>query len=295
MARPIWNGTISFGLLNVPVQLYSGERSVDLHFRLLDSRDKNPVRYERVNIETGEEVPWKEVVKGFEYAKGNYVVIDEDEIRKEAPESTETVEIEAFVDRTAINPMYFEKPYYLVPNKKAEKGYVLLREVLSKTDKVGIARVVIRTRQYLAALMPLENALILNLMRFPQEIVQPEEFSLPSGNAKSYRVSPKEMEMASQLLESMTVKWNPDDYEDEFRGRLRKLIDDHVARQTGKKVKPSKTPAAATPQAATNVVDFMALLKRSLEKKGESNETGARSRKAATPEKRSRSTKRKAS
>lgn len=294
MARPIWNGTISFGLLNIPVQLYSGERSVDLHFRLLDSRDKNPVRYERVNVETGEEVPWKEIVKGFEYSKGSYVVVDEDDIRKQAPEATEAVEIEAFVDRAEINPMYFEKPYYLVPGKKAEKGYVLLREVLSKTDKVGIARVVIRTRQYLAAMMPLGDALILNLMRFPQELVKADEFSLPSGTAKSYRVTPKEVEMASQLLESMTVKWNPEDYADEFRARLRKLIDEHVAKQTGKKVKPSKMPTLETPHATTNVVDFMSLLKRSLEKKGGA-ENVSKGKKAAAPAKRAKSAKRKAS
>jgi DNA end-binding protein Ku len=183
MARPIWNGTISFGLLNIPVQLYSAERSVDLHFRMLDSRDKAPVRYERINSETGEEVPWKEIVKGFEYSKGNYVVIDEKEIRKAAPESTETVEIEAFVERDAIDPMYFERPYHLVPGKKAEKGYVLLREVLEKTGRIGIARVVIRTRQYLAALLPLDNALVLDVMRFPQEIVQPDEMSLPAGSS----------------------------------------------------------------------------------------------------------------
>jgi DNA end-binding protein Ku len=294
MARPIWNGTISFGLLNVPVQLYSGERSVDLHFRLLDSRDKSPVRYERINVETGEEVPWKEVVKGFEYAKGSYVVVDEDEIRKEAPESTETVEIEAFVSRDEIDPTYFEKPYYLVPGKKAEKGYVLLRETLGKTGKVGIARVVIRTRQYLAAMMPQGDALVLNLMRFPQELVKPDEFTLPSGNAKSYRVTPKEVEMASQLVDSMTVKWKPEDYTDEFRGRLRKLIDVQVARQTGKKVKASKTATPTHPQASTNVVDFMALLKRSLDKKGQ-GKSGEPARKAPVAAKRSRSTKRKAS
>jgi len=293
MARPIWNGTISFGLLNIPVQLYSGERSVDLHFRLLDSRDNNPVRYERVNVETGEEVPWKEIVKGFEYSKGSYVVIDEAEIRKEAPEATEAVEIEAFVDRAAINPMYFEKPYYLVPGKKAEKGYVLLREVLSKTDKVGIARVVIRTRQYLAAMLPVGDALVLNLMRFPQEIVKSDEFNLPSGTAKSYRVTPKEVEMASQLLDSMTVKWNPEDYADEFRARLRKLIDERVAKQTGKKVKASKAPVAAAPHATTNVVDFMSLLKRSLDKNGGDEASGAR--KLAAPTKRTKSAKRKAS
>lgn len=293
MARPIWNGTISFGLLNIPVQLYSGERSVDLHFRLLDSRDNNPVRYERVNVETGEEVPWKEIVKGFEYSKGSYVVIDEAEIRKEAPEATEAVEIEAFVARADINPMYFEKPYYLVPGKKAEKGYVLLREVLSKTDKVGIARVVIRTRQYLAAMLPVGDALVLNLMRFPQEIVKADEFNLPSGTAKSYRVTPKEVEMASQLLDSMTVKWNPEDYADEFRARLRKLIDARVAQQTGKKVKASKAPTAEAPHATTNVVDFMALLKRSLDKKG--GDAAGSGRKPAASAKRAKSAKRRAS
>jgi DNA end-binding protein Ku len=268
MARPIWNGTISFGLLNVPVQLHSGERSVDLHFRMLDSRDNSPVRYERVNSETGEEVPWKEIVKGFEYSKGSYVVIDEEDIRKAAPESTETVEIEAFVDRDEIDPMYFEKPYYLVPTKKAEKGYVLLREVLAKTGKVGISRVVIRTRQYLAALSPRGDALMLDLMRFPQEIVKADEFTLPKGTSKSYRVSPAELGMATQLIEAMTKKWDPDDYKDEFRAQLRKIIDEQIARQKGKKVREHKTDEAAPAEATTNVVDFMELLKRSLDKDG---------------------------
>jgi DNA end-binding protein Ku len=282
MARPIWNGTISFGLLNIPVQLYSGERTVDLHFRMLDSRDNSPVRYERVNSETGEEVPWKEIVKGFEYSKGSYVVIDEEDIRKAAPESTESVDIEAFVEREQIDPMFFEKPYYLVPTKKAEKGYVLLREVLAKTGKVGIARVVIRTRQYLAALSPRGDALMLDLMRFPQEIVKADEFTLPTGNSKSYRVTPQELGMATQLIESMSKRWDPDDYKDEFRAQLRKIIDEQIARQTGKKVRAHKKAEAAPAAASTNVVDFMELLKRSLDKGG---------RKAAAKEKRSRKSK----
>ncbi|HKU15453.1 MAG TPA: Ku protein [Steroidobacteraceae bacterium] len=286
MARPIWNGTISFGLLNVPVQLYSGERSVDLHFRMLDSRDKSPVRYERVNSETGEEVPWKEIVKGFEYSKGSYVVIDEEEIRKAAPESTETVEIEAFVQREQIDPMYFEKPYYLVPAKKAEKGYVLLREVLAKTGKVGISRVVIRTRQYLAALSPRGDALMLDLMRFPQEIVKADEFTLPTGNSKSYRVTPQEVAMATQLIESMSKQWNPDDYRDEFRAQLRKIIDEQIAKQSGKKVRARKSEEAASAAATTNVVDFMELLKRSLEKGGKGS--GSAQPQRAAKEKRSR-------
>jgi DNA end-binding protein Ku len=291
MARPIWNGTISFGLLNVPVQLYSGERSVDLHFRMLDSRDNSPVRYERVNSETGEEVPWKEIVKGFEYSKGSYVVIDEEDIRKAAPEATESVEIEAFVERAEIDPMYFEKPYYLVPGKKAEKGYVLLREVLAKTGKVGIARVVIRTRQYLAALSPRGDALMVDLMRFPQEIVKADEFTLPKGNSKSYRVTPQEVAMATQLIEAMTKKWDPDDYKDQFRAQLRKIIDEQVARQSGKKVRAHKTEDTEPAEATTNVVDFMELLKKSLEKGGKpGGRTAARktARKAPTRERRSR-------
>ncbi len=161
MAKPIWNGAISFGLLNVPVQIYSGERTVDLHFRMLDSRDRKPIRYERVNADTGEEVAWKDIVKAFEYKKGSYVVIPEQELRAAAPEATETVAIEVFVDRDAISPTYFEKPYILVPGKRAEKGYVLLRETLKKTGRVGIGKVVIRTRQYLCALMPQDHALLL--------------------------------------------------------------------------------------------------------------------------------------
>ena len=147
MPRPIWSGAISFGLLNVPVQLYTAERTVDLKFHMIDNRNKKRIRYERVNAETGEEVPWKQIVKAFEYSKGHYVVIDEDDIRKAAPEVTETVEIETFVKRESIDSFYFEKPYYLVPGKRAEKGYVLLRELLKKTGRVGIARVVIRTRR----------------------------------------------------------------------------------------------------------------------------------------------------
>jgi DNA end-binding protein Ku len=291
MARPIWNGNISFGLLNIPVQLFSGERSVDLHFRMLDNRDKRPVRYERVNADTGEEVPWADIVKAFEYDKGSYVVIDEEDIRKAAPEATETVEIETFVDRESIDPRYFEKPYYLVPAAKAEKGYVLLREILKRKRKIGIAKVVIRTRQYLAALMPHEDALILLLMRFCQELVPADEFKLPGGTLSQYRLTPKELEMGEQLIESMTAKWNPQDYQDDFRSRLHEIIEARVAKQSGKKV---RLPEAArhTKPAASNVVDFTALLQRSLA--GKSGEGAAarkrpadRTAKPSAPEKRS--------
>ena len=147
MARPIWTGSLSFGLLNIPVSLMSGERRTDLSFRMLDSRDKKPIRFERVNADTGEEVPWKDIVKAFEYDKGSYVVIEKEDIAAAAPESHESVDVETFVDAASINLRYFEKPYVLVPGKKAEKGYVLLRETLKNSGKVGIARVGIRTRE----------------------------------------------------------------------------------------------------------------------------------------------------
>ena len=224
MARPIWTGTLSFGLLNVPVSLMPGERKVDLHFRMLDARDRKPIRYERVNAETGEEVPWKDVVKAFEYDKGSYVVVEEEDIRSAAPESHETVEVEAFVDAAAIEPQYFEKPYVLVPARKAEKGYVLLREVLGSTKQAGIARVVIRTREYLAAVLPQGDALVLLLLRYPQELVDPADYKLPEGKPAAYRISAKEMEMARQLIASMSADWAPTDYHDEFRARLQDVI-----------------------------------------------------------------------
>lgn len=262
MARAIWNGTLSFGLLNVPIQLMSGERRTDLSFRMLDSRNNKPVRYERVNSDTGAEVPWKDIVKAYEYDKGSYVVLDEADIKAAAPESHETVEIEAFVDADAISPAYYEKPYILVPGKKAEKGYVLLRETLSKTAKIGIARVVIRTREYLAAVMPQEEALIMVLLRYPQEVVDVHDFNMPAGGTSEYRVTGKELEMAQQLIESMAGEWKPEDYKDEFRARLHKVIEKRL-KQKGV-VEAPEAESHLPENAATNVVDFMALLKQSI-------------------------------
>lgn len=268
MARPIWTGNLSFGLLNVPVSLMSGTRSNDLSFRMLDARDRKPIRFERVNAETGEEVPWKDIIKAFEYDKGSYVVIEKDDIASAAPETHESVEIEAFVDRDAIDIRFFEKPYILVPGKKAEKGYVLLRETLVKAKKIGVARVVIRTREYLSGVMPLGDALVLMMMRYPQELVDPSEYNLPKGKSGDYRVTAKEIEMATQLVDSMATKWNPEDYHDEFRARLSDIIRKRI-KQKGKTTKVLDEPEEAQEGAATNVVDFVALLQKSLGKKGE--------------------------
>ena len=265
MARPIWTGTLSFGLLNVPVSLMSGERNVDLHFRMLDSRDRKPIRFERVNADTGEEVPWKDIVKAYEYDKGSYVVLEEDDIRSAAPESHEAVQVETFVDAGTIDPRYYEKPYLLVPAKKAEKGYVLLRETLRSTGKVGIARVVVRTREYLCAVMPHGDALVLMILRYPQELVDPEDYKLPSGSLSEYRINSKETAMAEQLIESMSGEWKPDEYHDEFRERLHTLLKKRIKAKGGTtKVEEEPVPREDD---ATNVVDFMSLLQKSLDAK----------------------------
>src|SRR5690606_34378414 len=183
-----------------------------------------PIRFERVNADTGEEVPWKDIVKAFEYDKGSYVVVEKEDIASAAPQAHESVDVEAFVDRDEIGIRFFEKPYILVPGKKAEKGYVLLRETLKSTGKVGVARVVIRTRQYLCAVVPEDDALVLMMLRYPQELVEPDDYRLPTGKPADYRIAPKEMEMARALIMSMASSWTPEAYHDEFRTRLEAII-----------------------------------------------------------------------
>jgi len=281
MARPIWSGTLSFGLLNIPVQLMPGTRGTDLSFRMLDARDKSPIRYERINAETGEEVPWKDVVKAFEYDKGSYVVLEQEDIRSAAPESHDAIEVEAFVDAEAIGPQYFEKPYVLVPAKKAEKGYVLLRETLKNTGRLGIARVVVRSREHLCAVLPQGDALLLVMMRYPQELVDIGDYALPAGRAGDYRVSQREMQMAEALIASMESDWKPAGYKDEFRARLHKVIEKRIKAKGGKVRRPLEEPALRE-DAATNVVDFMSLLQQSIDAK---RRTPARKAAAKTAEK----------
>ncbi|WP_394697052.1 Ku protein [Pseudoxanthomonas japonensis] len=292
MARPIWTGTLSFGLLNIPVSLMSGERKVDISFRMLDSRDRKPIRFERVNADTGEEVPWKDIVKAFEYDKGSYVVVEKEDIASAAPQTHESVDVEAFVDRDAIGLRFFEKPYILVPGKKAEKGYVLLRDTLESTGKVGVARVVIRTREYLCAVVPEGDALVLLMLRYPQELVDPEEYKLPGGKAADYRITAKEREMAETLIGSMSATWKPDDYQDEFRKRLETIIKKRIkARGATTKIVEEETEHE---DAATNVVDFMSLLQKSLDSKKRTPARKAAAKKAParkTVKKASKSTK----
>ncbi len=280
MARPVWTGTLSFGLLNIPVSLMSGERRTDISFRMLDARDNSPIRYERVNAETGDEVPWKDIVKAYEYDKGSYVVLEPEDIKSAAPESHDAIDVEGFVDAGAIGPQYFEKPYVLVPAKKAEKGYVLLREALQKTGRIGIARVVIRTRESLCAVLPQGNALLLMMMRYPQELVDIEEYNIPEGAKGDYRITAKEQAFSEQLIETMSGKWDPSEYKDEFRARLHKVIQQRM--KAHGVVKHEEEEQEAGEGAATNVVDFMSLLQQSIASK---NRTPARKSAAKTPAK----------
>ena len=284
MARPVWSGTLSFGLLNIPVSLMSGERRTDISFRMLDARNNAPIKYERINAETGEEVPWKEIVKAFEYDKGSYVVLEPEDIKSAAPESHDAIEVEGFIEANAIGPQYFEKPYVLVPAKKAEKGYVLLREALEQTGKIGIARVVIRTRESLCAVMPQGKALLLMMMRYPQELVDVNEYNIPEGARSEYRITPKELEFSEQLIETMSTDWKPGDYQDEFRERLQKVIKDRMkAHGVVRHAEEEHEPAEGT---ATNVVDFMSLLQQSIDRNKRTPAKKSAAKKAAgKPEK----------
>jgi DNA end-binding protein Ku len=268
MSRPIWKGTISFGLVNIPVTLYSAEQRSDLHFHLLDSRDHARIRYERVNEITGKETPWNKIVKAYEFEKGNYIIVDEKELEKTAAENFQTVEIQDFVEQKSIEPIYFDKPYYLLPSKQGEKGYILLRKTLEQTHKVGIVKVVIRTRQHIAALLPYKNVLLLNILRFAKEIRKQEEFEISDENAKRQAISHKEIHMAERLVESMTTKWEPQKYHDENRELLAKLINEKIKRNKG--VTSPATPEIehkAKITSGAKVIDFMELLKKSIKEK----------------------------
>ena len=264
-ARSTWKGAISFGLVHVPVTLYSVEKRFDLHFKLLDSRTKATIRYERVNEETGEEVPWDKIVKGFEYSKNNYVILEEEDFKKAAIEATQTIEIQNFVQKDEIADEYFDKPYILVPQKRAEKGYVLLREILENSKRVGIAKVVIRTREYLAALVPREDALLLVLLRFAQEIRPLSEFDVPKGDVGDYRISDKELELAKQLIDAQTTAWKPESYKDEYREKLMDWIEKKAEAGDVASIEPPGEPEGET---ATNVIDLVELLRESVKSAG---------------------------
>jgi len=263
MPRGLWKGAISFGLVNVPVELYSAQkRSAELDLTMLDKRDLAPVGYKRVNKASGKEVPWEDVVKGYEYEDDKYVVLSEEDFRRANPEAAKTVDIVAFVDLAEIPPLYFETPYYLGPSKRGEKAYALLRDAMAKAGKAGIATVVIRTKQYLAALIPQDEALVLNTLRYYKELKQPEELELPE-KLKGQKPTSKELDMALRLIEDMADAWQPEKYHDTYHEDLLKRIEEKVkAGQTEEITQPGKEEKA--PKGA-EVIDLMSLLKKSVE------------------------------
>jgi DNA end-binding protein Ku len=263
MARGLWKGAISFGLVNVPVELYSAQkRSAELDLTMLDKRDMAPVGYKRVNKSTGKEVPWEDVVKGYEYEDDKYVVLSEEDFRRANPEASKTVDIVAFVDLADIAPQYFETPYLLAPGKRGEKAYALLRDAMAKAGKAGIATVVIRTKAYLAALVPQGEQLILNTLRYHKELKTAEDIDLPE-KLKGAKVSAKEIDMALRLIDDMADRWQPEKYHDTYHEDLLKRIEEKIkAGQTEEITEPEKEEKAAK---GADVIDLMSLLRKSVE------------------------------
>src|SRR5215467_12224093 len=259
MARAIWKGSISFGLVTIPIALYPATRREELKFRLLRKSDLSPVNYKRVAEKDGKEVPWDQIVKGYEYEKGKYVVLKDEDFERVDLEATQTVDIQDFVDQEAIDPMFFYKPYYLEPQKGGDKAYVLLRDALKDSGKVGIAKVVIKTRQYLAGVKPEDGALMLELMHFADELADSEKLHLP----KKTEVGKRELNMAKSLIDSMSAKWNPEKYRDDYREALMEVIEEKV--EAGGKEIEEKLRKAPKP---TKVIDLVSVLQKSLEQSG---------------------------
>jgi DNA end-binding protein Ku len=270
--RALWNGAISFGLIHIPVNLYAAESPHQLDLDMLDKRDFSPIGFKRVNKNTGEEVKWEDIVKGYEYEDDRYVVLTPADIKRANPEATQTIDIMAFIEAEEISPIYFEQPYYLAPGKGGDKVYALLRETLRKSGKVAIAQVVIRVKQHLAALMPIGDMIVLNLLRYADEIRPMDEYKLPKIGSKKTSVSEKEMQMAMSLVEGMTEDWKPDAFKDTYRDDLLAMINKRVKAKQTEVLNEEEAPA---PKAASNVVDIMALLKKSIESKTQKAEGSA--------------------
>jgi DNA end-binding protein Ku len=265
MPRALWKGSIAFGLVEIPVALVSAEKSEeDISFSMLDKRDFSPVGYKRVSKATGREVPWDEIIKGYEYEPDEYVVVTDADFRKANPEAARTVEILDFVDVSEIDPMFFEKPYYLQPLKKTSKGYALLRETLRRTGKAGIAKVVIRTRQRLGAVVARGQVLTLELLRYAHELRSPEEVPAPTDDLDEIGVTEKEIKLAERVVEGMVDRWKPARYRDEYHDDLMAMIRRKIeAGQTHVIESESEEPAA---RRSGEVVDLMPLLQKSVEK-----------------------------
>ena len=264
--RAIWKGSINFGLVNIPVAVYPATREEKVSFRQLRASDLSPIRYKKVAEVDQEEVPADQIIKGYEYEKGKWVTLTDEDFQKVRIESTHSVEISDFVEQSQINPKFFYKPYFLEAQKGGEKAYSLLHKALTDTGKIGVAKVAISNREYLAAVKPDGLFLILELMHFAHEVLEPEMLKTTA----SKEVSPKELDMAKKLIETMTSNWEPAKYRDQYQEAVMEMIEEKAQKRA-----PSVRPAAARPQ--SNVVDLVAVLQESLRKSGAS-EKKSRSR-----------------
>jgi len=256
MPRELWKGAIQFGLVHIPVSLFPAEERSDLSFTMLDRRDLQPVGYKRYNKGTGDEVPFDQIVKGYEMDDGRYVTLEKEDFKKANVEATQTVEIVGFVDGKEIAPYFFESPYFLAPGKHGEKGYALLREVLDRTGKVAVANVVIRTRQHIAVVYAFDKYLILDTLRYANELRDPRQLKVPDS-LKDANVKPNELTMAERLIDDMAIKWDPAQYHDTYRDDLLEMI--HEKAQG----KVREVPKARHAKEA-DVIDFASLLEKSL-------------------------------
>lgn len=260
MAHAIWKGSISFGLVTIPVGLYTAESRDEIDLDLLDERDMAPIGYQRINKVTGKPVESEHIVKGYKVESGDYVIVTEEDIAAANVEATQTVEILEFVAREEIDPAYFERPYYVAPLKGGAKAYALLREALRRSGRVGIGQLVIRTRQYVAAVYPQDDAIVVDLLRYAHELRGTDELDLPKS-AKSEKLSDKELQMAARLVESMVGSWQPERFQDTYRDDLLALIHEKAKRGGAEPLR--EVPERPEP-AGGEVVDLMELLKRSM-------------------------------
>jgi len=252
--RPIWKGAISFGLVSIPISLFPAVRHEELKFRLLRKSDLSPINYKRIAQVDGKEVPWDQIVKGYEYEKDKFVVLKDEDFKRADVEATQTVDIINFVQMEEINPLLFYKPFYMEAGRGGDKAYVLLRDALFDSKKIGIAKVVIKTRQHLAAIKPQKTELMLELMHFPDEILDASEFKAPAAKT----VGKAEMNMAQQLIESMSTAWDPHKYQDDYRETLEKIIENKI--EKGGKQPPPPGKKSRLP----NFVDLVSVLQQSI-------------------------------
>lgn len=272
--RAIWKGAVSFGLVYIPVHLHTAARDSTLDLDLLDSRDFAPIGYQRYNKNTGKVVDWDDIVKGYEYRKGQYVALTDEDFRRANVEASQTIDIVTFVERADIPPEYFEMPYYLEPAEGGEKTYVLLREAMRGGSKVAIGSFVIRGRQHFCAILAHEKALMLNTLRFAEEMVGAGNLEIPSATARAARLSTRELATAKLLVEEMTGRWKPQAFKDTYRQDLMRRINEKVRKRQTHVLTPAAEPEEERPSA--EVIDLMAVLQKSLRNRG-----GARGRRKA--------------